>query len=380
VSGALAVRVAKRVHAGLRLDVDFSLGPEVGVLFGRSGAGKTTLLRLIAGLARPDAGTIRLGADVLFDDARRIHVALRRRRIGMIFQDDRLFPHLDAAGNIRFGLKGWPRAEADARAADVAHLCGVAHRLDRRVEQLSGGERQRVGLARALAPWPRLLLCDEPVSALDLDARFALLARLKAIQRSEGIPIVYVTHSPAEAVAVGDRLFLLRDGRIAADGAPLDVLGAAGPGASGWAEPIRNFVRGVVAAHDPARGETHVRLEGPAGPTLIVPHADRPIGTRLAVLVRADDILLARGPLDAAGLRLSARNRLAGAVERVVAHDHEAEVLVRTGSFRWVVAVVASAVSGLDLAPGAEVTLIIKARACRVLDEPGGVPESDLDG
>src|SRR4029077_20020033 len=134
-----------------------------------SGAGKTTLLRLIAGLDAPDGGRIRLGDAVLFDSGAKINQRLRDRRVGMIFQDDLLFPHLSVAANIRFGLKEQPRAQAESRLAEVAALCGVAALLDRRPETLSGGERQRVGLARALAPRPRLLLCDEPVSALDLE-------------------------------------------------------------------------------------------------------------------------------------------------------------------------------------------------------------------
>ena len=142
----------------------------------------------------------------------------------MIFQDDWLFPHLNVAANIRFGLKGWRRDEAEARLAEVAALCGVEQLLDRQPETLSGGERQRVGLARALAPRPRLLLCDEPVSALDLANRHALLERLRAVQRAVAIPMLYVTHSPAEAIALGSRLFLLEEGRIVAEGPPLDVL------------------------------------------------------------------------------------------------------------------------------------------------------------
>src|SRR5271157_5446180 len=145
---------------------------------------------------------------------------LRLRRIGMIFQDDLLFPHLNVAANIRFGLRGASRAERQSRLAEIAALCGVEHLLDRRPSTLSGGERQRVGLARTLAPRPRILLCDEPVSALDLPNRQTLIERLRAVQNSEGIPVLYVTHSPAEAVTVGTRLFLLERGRVLAEGPP----------------------------------------------------------------------------------------------------------------------------------------------------------------
>ena len=219
--------MSHRVHPGLSLDISLRLGSEIGVVFGPSGAGKTTLLRLIAGLATPHAGHIQLDGRALLDTVRRVNQPLRHRRIGMIFQDDCLFPHLNVAANIRFGLKNWTRDEAGARLSLVSALCGVEHLLDRRPETLSGGERQRVGLARALAPRPRLLLCDEPVSALDLANRHSLLERIRAVQRTEGIPMLYVTHSPAEAIALGSRLFLLEHGRIVAEGPPLDVLGAA---------------------------------------------------------------------------------------------------------------------------------------------------------
>ena len=205
----LDVRLIRRIHAGLTVDVTLRLGTEIGVLFGPSGSGKTSILRLITGLSRPDQGYVRLGETMLFDATRGIDEPLRLRRIGMIFQDDLLFPHLNVADNIRFGLREKNRAQRQSRLAEIALLCGVEHLLDRRPSTLSGGERQRVGLARTLAPRPRILLCDEPVSALDLPNRQTLIERLRAVQHSEGIPVLYVTHSPAEAVTVGTRLFLL---------------------------------------------------------------------------------------------------------------------------------------------------------------------------
>jgi len=349
----------RQVHPGLKLDVGLALGPSGrGVLFGPSGAGKTTILRMIAGLCRPDAGYVRLAGTTLFDAERRVEVPLRLKRIALIFQDDQLFPYLSVAANVGFGLKGRPRAEVAARVAEVADLCGVGHLLDRRPQTLSGGERQRVGLARALAPRPRLLLCDEPVSALDLDGRHALIERLRKVQEAEAIPLLYVTHQPAEAIALGDRLFLLSGGRIADVGAPLDVLAAHAMRLDG----VRNVFLATVEAHAPEGGETRVRIEG--GPALIVPYNGRPEGSALSLAVRADEILLARGPVGV----LSARNVLNGTVERVVAHGAEAEVLVRTGGAAWIVSVVGSAVGALGLSPGAEATLVVKARSFRVLE------------
>ncbi len=337
---SLDVRVLHQVHSALVLDVSLRLGDEIGILFGASGAGKTTLLRLIAGLARPTLGHVELGGTTLYASKQRIDQPLRQRRISMIFQDDCLFPHLDVAANIRFGLKGWQRDLASARVAEVAALCGVEHLLERHTETLSGGERQRVGLARALAPRPRLLLCDEPVSALDLGNRHALLERIRVVQRAERIPMLYVTHSPAEAIALGSRLFLLDGGRIVAEGPPLEVLSTARSAAlrsMAW-EGICNVFPAAIAFHSPEQRATHLKLDG--GPELIVPFLDRSLGTRAVVEVRADDILLARQPLGG----LSARNQIAGVVERIIPHGPDAEAVVRTDKLSWIVSVVTPAV------------------------------------
>jgi molybdate transport system ATP-binding protein len=356
----LDVRLSCRVHDGLRLDASLRLGPEIGVLFGPSGCGKTTLLKLITGLRTPDAGHVRLGDSVLFDSSRGVCCPLRRRRIGLIFQEDLLFPHLGVAENIRFGLRQMDRAAADARLAEVAALCGVEHLLDRSPATLSGGERQRVGLARALAPGPRLLLCDEPVSALDLASRHALIARLRDVQAALRIPVLYVTHSPAEAVMLGSRLFLMEAGTIRAEGPPLDILGSVTGAPLAHLEGVHNRFPARVEAHAPRLGITRLRLDG--GPSLEVTLRDDPAGAALDVEVRGDDILLATGPITG----LSAHNVLAGTVERVVAHGPEAEVLVRTGGVAWIVSVLASAAERLSLDPGSSIHMIIKARSCRV--------------
>jgi len=363
---ALEARIGHQVHPGLRLEIALTLGRECGVIFGRSGAGKTTLLRLIAGLTRPDRGFVRVGGEAVFDAGAGIDRPLRTRRVAMVFQDDLLFPHLSAEGNIRFGLKGRPRAEADRRLAEVAALCGVEGLLGRTPATLSGGERQRVGLARALAPRPSLLLCDEPVSALDLAGRRALVDRLRAAQGAEAIPVLYVTHSPAEAVALGSRLFLIDRGRVLDQGPPLDVLARSGTGTGAGEEEssrlggVRNEFPAVIEGGGEAEGETRLRL--PGGPALVVPRMAGPPGAAVVVAVLAEEILLARGPVEG----LSARNVIAGEVARVVPHGTEAEVLVRTGALTWAVSVTGAAVGALGLAPGAGVRLIIKARSCRV--------------
>jgi molybdate transport system ATP-binding protein len=359
-SRLLKVRLCHRIHDGLTLDVDLSLDAEIAVLFGPSGAGKTSLLRLITGLIAPDSGFVRLGTSLLFDSARRISEPLRRRRIGLIFQDDLLFPHLSVADNIRFGLKGQERTARATRLAEVSALCGVEHLLDRRPETLSGGERQRVGLARALAPRPRLLLCDEPVSAIDLPNRYQLIDRLRRVQQIEQIAVLYVTHSPAEAIAIGTRLLFLERGRISAEGSPLDVLSSVRGTSFVHLEGVRNILAGHVVEHSSHHGDSRIQLD--AGPALTVPLLEQPAGTRVLIEIRADDILLARGPISG----LSARNVIAGTVERIVPHGSDAEVLVRTGGVTWIASVVAAAVGQLELSPESNVHMIIKARSCHV--------------
>jgi molybdate transport system ATP-binding protein len=334
----LDARLVCRVHAGLTVDVSLNLGAEIGVLFGPSGSGKTTILRLITGLARPDAGSVRLGPSVLFDPASGINLPLRQRRIGMIFQHDLLFPHLRVAQNIGFGVKEKTRRERQTRLEEIATLCGVEHLLSRWPETLSGGERQRVGLARALAPRPRLLLCDEPVSALDF------------------------THSPAEAVTLGTRLFLLDRGKVLRDGPPLQILTSARGAFSSHfrLDEMRNVLPARVQEHRNDSRTTRLLIDD--GPTLIVPFLDHPAGTPVIVEVRAEDVLLASGPI----FGLSAQNVIAGQVEQVMPHGAEAEVLIRTGGVTWIASVVAPALEQLSLHEGQPIHIVIKARGCHV--------------
>jgi molybdate transport system ATP-binding protein len=330
------------------------------------------LLRLIAGLNRPDDGRVSLGGRILFDRQSRVCEPLRTRRIGMIFQHDRLFPHLSVAGNLRFGLVGWPKPKARDRVAEVAALCGVEGLLDRRTGTLSGGERQRVALARALAPRPELLLCDEPFSALDLDARDALVDRLRRIHRREGVPVLYVTHSPAEATRLGDRLLILEGGRIVAEGPPSEVLRnrrselADEENGSEPVGPRSTTLRGVVVDHD----DHSTRLAIDGGPDLIVPRLDRPVGTEVVVSIPAEEIVLLVGPV--AGL--SARNLIAGEVEGCVCLGPVTEVVVASGAVRWRVSISTDSADALALQPGVAVRMIVRARSVRV--SPDGSPEA----
>jgi ABC-type sulfate/molybdate transport systems ATPase subunit len=222
----LDVAVRARVP-GFDLDVAFqSASGGITALFGPSGAGKTLTLRHVSGLERARSGRIALGDRVLFDVEAGIHVPPRERRIGLVFQEYALFPHLSVRGNVAYGLHDRSTGDRESRVAEVLRLVGLAGYGDRSPRSLSGGERQRVALARALAPEPELLLLDEPFAALDFRVRAGLREALRDIQGRTGVPMVLVTHGLEDVRALSDTLVLIDRGRVVASGETGQILGA----------------------------------------------------------------------------------------------------------------------------------------------------------
>ena len=208
----LCVHYAGRTQPAVD-QVSFSLqAGEIGVLIGPSGCGKTTLLRAVAGLERATAGSIRLAGDMV--SSPQLHLPPEARRIGMVFQDYALFPHLDVAGNVGFGLAHLPTTERRARVQEALDLVGLGQSGHLHPHQLSGGQQQRVALARALAPKPRLLLLDEPFSNLDVDLRERLAHEVRGILKAAGATALFVTHDQLEAFAIGDRIGVMHEGRL----------------------------------------------------------------------------------------------------------------------------------------------------------------------
>jgi ABC-type sulfate/molybdate transport systems ATPase subunit len=196
------------------------------VVFGPSGAGKSTLLRLLAGLDRPERGRIALDGSLLTDSGRGLALPPGRRQTALVAQQPALFPHLSVTANVAYGLGRLDRATRTTRIEEMLDLVGAADLVRRRTQHLSGGEAQRVALARALAPLPRLLLLDEPFSALDGAASDALLARLQLWLTAHRVQTVLATHDATDALAIGAEVALLRDGRLVAQGAAAEVLAA----------------------------------------------------------------------------------------------------------------------------------------------------------
>ncbi len=225
----LSARVRKTFHSLERdfsLDVDFTAAPGFTILFGTSGSGKTTLLDCVAGLATPDAGRIVVGERAFFDGNAHTDVPVARRGIGYVLQDLALFPHLTVEQNTEYGLARLPRPERQQRAEAMLREFRIDHLRQRRPAEISGGERQRVALARALVTDPCVLLLDEPLAALDAPTKSKILDDLRRWNEAHRIPILYVTHSREEVIALGERVLVLEEGRILAQGTPHQVPGA----------------------------------------------------------------------------------------------------------------------------------------------------------
>lgn len=274
----LQIHYPGRSAAAVR-GVGFHLEPgQMGVLIGPSGCGKTTLLRAIAGLERVQAGEIRLQSQVV--SSARHHVPPERRRIGMVFQDYALFPHLDVARNVAFGLHAWGRDRQAARVAQVLEWVGLQASAQRFPHELSGGQQQRVALARALAPQPQLLLLDEPFSNLDVDLRERLAKEVRAILKQAEATALFVTHDQMEAFALGDVIGVMFEGRLEqwADAYSL------------YHRPATRFVADFIGHGVFLPGEA-------AGRTVVTPLGTLPLPAsataqgRCDVLFRADDIV-----------------------------------------------------------------------------------------
>jgi molybdate transport system ATP-binding protein len=223
------VRVARAHGRDFTLEVAFAAPPGVTILYGPSGSGKSTTLAAIAGLLTPAAGRIALGSDVWFDAARGIACPVEKRGIAFVFQSLALFPHMTALGNVEYGLpRSMPRAERQRRAAAMLERMKVAHLAHRRPPTFSGGEAQRVALARAFAPRPRLVLLDEPFSAMDRELRRDFVDDVRQFVVEARIPLLHVTHHRNEARALADRVILIEDGRIQAQGGVDELLPPSG--------------------------------------------------------------------------------------------------------------------------------------------------------
>jgi molybdate transport system ATP-binding protein len=354
----LSVAVTKR-RGSFSLDARFELPtPGVVALFGRSGCGKSTLVNIIAGLLDADAGRVTLDDTVLQDSERRLTLPPERRRIGYVFQDARLFPHLNVAANLRYG---------DARAVGnryvsldgVASLLNLGSLMERRTHQLSGGERQRVAIGRALLSQPRLLLLDEPLASLDAARREEVLPYLETLRDQLAIPMVYVSHDFDEVLRLATYLVLMDSGRTIAQGGIAEMSLNKDLRSIIGADAVGAIVDGTVLGVDPPSGLMRVKV----GKGELRVHATRAaVGATLRVQLLARDLIVAtRRPQ-----HLSVRNTLAGVITSVSSDDADSDLIaIDIGDTMIMARVTKAATDELGLKNGLPVWALVKAVSLR---------------
>jgi len=349
----LRARFRKQFPEGPEIVVeDLQIGSGVTVLFGESGSGKTTILRCVAGLEQPDAGTIRFQQEVWYDEATRTLLPPRRRGVGLLPQDYALFPHLTVARNVGYGLQAIPRPERHQRVRETLSLLGLQQLAGRLPHELSGGQQQRVALARAVARRPRLLLLDEPLSALDAPTRQRLRGELRQWLEQLAIPTLLVTHDRTEALALGSSIVVLNEGRIEQTGPILEVFNHPANLAVATIAGVETVVPGRVCERNGGLVTVEVGSK-----KLLALAEELPLDTRTVhVCIRAEDVILTRGQDPSS----SARNRLHGKVLSVDPQLPMTRVALDCG-FELKAMITRQALEELAIRPGTEVVASVKA-------------------
>ena len=351
----LQIDLQKRL-GDFTLDVAFETEDSgITTLFGRSGAGKTVLVNMMAGLLRPDSGRISIAGQTMFDSAARVNVRPERRRIGYVFQEGRLFPHLSVKANLYYGRRFAPSGEHYQDAARIIELLGLGCLLGRRPATLSGGEKQRVAIGRALLSEPRLLLMDEPLAALDAARKSEIMSHIELLRDALGVPIIYVSHALEEVTRLADHMVLLADGGVVATGSAVDIMSRPSLSPHTGRHEAGALIETRVAGHDEF-GLTELAFEGG---TLRVSGLDLAPGTSVRARIRARDVAIATAPPS----DLSILNVFAGRVTEMhpsgaAAMDLQLDIGVKL----WARITKRSA-HELGLTPGAEVYALVKSVA-----------------
>ncbi len=351
-----------RDYPGFELDCEATFESGVTAVFGATGSGKTTLLNCIAGLTTPDEGFVELLGDPVYSSTARVNKPPEKRRLGYVFQDAALFPHMSVRDNISYGHNLTPK---DSRKADLDQLIDLfvlSDLLDRGVRALSGGERQRVALARALAASPRMLLLDEPMASLDVSFRGAIIRYLKSVWRELRVPMVYVSHSISEVIALAEDVLVLAGGQPVMQGRPSQAL--VHPRVTAMADyaTLENLLDAEVVA--PADQDGLVTLKV-GDVTLTAPDVSTVAGESLTVSISAGDIILALEVPSG----ISAQNVVPGRVSEV--HTLAARVLVYVDmGVEIVIEITRGALRDLGIREGLQVYLVIKSTSIVPLEGP----------
>ena len=353
----ISFRVRKS-YGDFSLDCEADFVDGVTAVFGPSGSGKTTLLDCIAGMTSPDTGYIRVQGDSVYSSDSRVDHAPERRRFGYVFQHGALFPHMTVRKNVMYGYALTPDSERRVDPNEVVSLLGISHLMDRTVKNLSGGERQRVALARALAASPRLLLLDEPLASLDAAHRASILTYLRHVAEQLGTPMVYVSHSLSEVMALASNTLALAAGRRVAYGPTAEVMARSDVASYADYSTLENIQEAEVVSSDPSMGTSTLRL---GDTTLVGPPTTAVPGERVTISIRAGDIILSLGvpPL------MSARNAAPSVIRDL--HEVGGRVLVNLDiGDRFVAEVTPASASELGLRSGQDVHVVIKSNSILV--------------
>ncbi|WP_322867763.1 molybdenum ABC transporter ATP-binding protein [Aquicoccus sp. G2-2] len=354
----------KHNFPGFSLDVAFTAPPGLTVLFGPSGSGKTTIINALAGLFQPHTGEIRISDQTLFDSARTLCLPPSKRRLGYIFQEPRLFPHLTVEQNLLYGRRFAPKNLPSESPGHIIDMLGIGHLLPRRPAGLSGGEQARVAIGRAVLASPQLILADEPLSALDEARKAEILPYFERLRDELSLPILYVSHSAAEVARLATTIIVLEHGRVTRSGTAADVLGDPHVAPMGIREVGAVLEATVTAHHEDGLTEL---CAGDA--RLFLPRAPQAPGEQIRIRIAAHDVILSLGK--PAGL--SALNILEGQVEAIRAGAGPGVLVsLQTSAGRVLARITRRSADALGLAQGTHCHAVIKSVAIAPQDiSPG---------
>lgn len=353
---ALEVDIDRQL-GDLRIQASFSSAAGITALFGRSGAGKSSIINMISGLLKPDCGRIVVDGRILFDHQLGINLPPHKRRIGYVFQESRLFPHLKVRRNLLYGMRFIPPHMRYIGFKQIVDLLGIGHLLERQPSMLSGGERQRVAIGRALLSNPQLLLMDEPLASLDAARKNEILPYIERLRDELKIPMVYVSHVFEEVTRLADVLVVMADGRMAAAGPLTEVTSRIDLSPLTGIEHTGVVIEAQIVGQDTRFNLTHLRS---TGGNLVVPRVDLPDGTVIRVHIRSSDVAIA---LEAPS-GLSIQNILpARIVEISEENGTSARLKLDVAGIDVTAQITLKSVHDLKLARGCQVYALIKSVA-----------------
>jgi len=346
------------------LNANFALENPVTGLFGSSGSGKSTLLSLIAGLTTPDNGWIRLNGNHLFCADKKINLPANKRKIGLVFQDSQLFPHLTVIQNLAYGYNRTEKKLRRFESTEIINLLEIGHLLAKRPNQLSGGEKQRVALGRALLASPQLLLLDEPLASLDQGLKGQILPFLKRVKDELKLPMIYVSHSMEEILHLTDHLVVINNGKVLGSGDFYDVIKTKAVKGIANAMGLENIITANIIGHDTESGHSIAEIQCH---TLLLPLADKlSIGDNCYISIRSNEIAIAKHHI----AHISIQNQIKGKIISYSKNTSCVSLTIDIGTI-LTVDITPKAFTELGLSQYDEVYCLIKAQSFSFLGKAG---------